>query len=1201
MKKYDKKYILGLDIGISSVGWGMLEVDDDKKPCRIIAVGSRIFSPGEVEKTGDSKAKERREKRGARRISRRREFRVDRVRNLLFEEGYLQGTIKSNIVSEKNNELTEIYSNMIRNYYKTHNTNPYILKTEALDRKLTNDELCIILVHYAKRRGYKSNREDGGDKEAGKVINAIKENEELLKKYRTVSEMYVKDEKFKFRIKNSPNDYKVSVTNEMYADEINKVLDAQILFGLITKNFKDDYIDIWSSRRHYAKGPGGNSLYGGDLIARMTGTCKYDDLPRAPKYAYSTETFVALSKLVNLRYKFNGCNEYISLNCNEISDIMLLAKKQKKISYNTIAKALKKDNVVFKGLQLSKNDYVKVIDEFKKKFGITKDAKVVISTLKDDLLFEYRKIYQNKLLSKVFIELKGYHQLKDLISKCFGKEYFESMCDNYEILDELALISTNYKTDDDIKNYIIKSSILYDEFQENDFIKGLPNFKDHSMLSTDLIKKLIPYLEQGMRYDEALIQICPDYKDINAMKEKNDLLAPIVVNKSIRNQRVIRSLSQTRKVINAIIKKCGLPYAINVETARELAKTMQERNQIKKMQEDHKSDNDKTKEYLVSLGIFNSVDAIKGTDLLKYRLWKEQNEFCAYSLEKITIEELFDKNMVQIDHILPYSRTFNDSILNKTLVKTRYNQLKGNKTPYEWLTKDKWHKFENYINSLDISQKKKDNYLLKDLTSEICREMQNQNLNDTKYISRELASMLKAYLNVDNINVYQGALTAKLRARWGFNRLTHSFISETYYLPKDMKEDIKKDRDNHLHHALDALVIAANNKSLQQKVTLYEKFSRYVDGISKSTLNSMDYDEIVDDENIEYDEETGVVNDVKFRDYIEEEVSKNHIYFSKHNVAQLKFPLPYETFAEEAKIRVYQQDINALKKEIALLHTYSNDEIEDIKVLTPSIAKNKISGAMHEETYYGMKKVGEEIKKTIRKPLENIKLKDLETLPDIQGGSRDIYDAVRTWMDGYENGADALKAHNGKYPINKNDKEQKEIKKLKIYLPYKNTGHFVNGSNVEKGSVQLIEIFKSEDIEDDKLYFVAFDMFDVELLRRFKKGENVDFNVKIEWAQGDKNKVIKYSDLIKEYDLYLSLRKNDLIKAVNRKNEEITAYVVGFTSGMFEVKSKIGDGYDLIGENKIFSKHRTQYCITVSTIKSIKKLSINTLGEINGL
>ena len=178
---YNNKYIMGLDIGISSVGWGLLALDEKDNPYKIIDVGSRIFTPGEVEKTGDSRAKERREKRGTRRVTRRREFRLDRVRNLLYENGYLIGEINSNLVSEKNIELTTIFNNILDKYYKNNNTNPYKLKVKALDEKLSNEELSIILVHYAKKRGYKSNREEESDSDSGKVISAIKENEKIMK------------------------------------------------------------------------------------------------------------------------------------------------------------------------------------------------------------------------------------------------------------------------------------------------------------------------------------------------------------------------------------------------------------------------------------------------------------------------------------------------------------------------------------------------------------------------------------------------------------------------------------------------------------------------------------------------------------------------------------------------------------------------------------------------------------------------------------------------------------------------------------------------------------------------------------------------------------------------------------------------------------------------------------------------------------
>ena len=392
---YDNKYIVGLDIGISSVGWALLALDENDNPYRIIDVGSRIFTPGE-EASGDSKAKARREKRGARRVARRREFRIDRVRNLLYENNYLKGNInEDNVVSEKNLELTKIFNDMITEYYKENNTNPYILKTEALNRKLTNEELSIILVHYAKKRGYKSNREEGtNDKDAGKVLSAIKENEKIMKDnhYETVSEMYIKDSKFKNKIKNGPDDYKVSVTREMYEDEINKVLDSQIKFGLIDNKFKEEYLNIWKSQRHYSEGPGYyyeyidgkreklRSPYGGNLIERMVGKCIFDDNPRTPKRAPSSEIFVGLSKLLNLRYKVDD-KDYVSLTKEQIKEILELSKDKNEVKYSLISKVIGNDNIKFKSLQLSKKEYIKVIDELKKKLDIPKDKRVDINSL----------------------------------------------------------------------------------------------------------------------------------------------------------------------------------------------------------------------------------------------------------------------------------------------------------------------------------------------------------------------------------------------------------------------------------------------------------------------------------------------------------------------------------------------------------------------------------------------------------------------------------------------------------------------------------------------------------------------------------------------------------------------------------------------------------------------------------------------------
>lgn len=1208
---YDNKYIVGLDIGISSVGWALLALDENDNPYRIIDVGSRIFTPGE-EASGDSKAKARREKRGARRISRRREFRIDRVRNLLYENNYLKGNInEDNLVSEKNLELTKIFNDMITEYYKENNTNPYILKTEALNRKLTDEELSIILVHYAKKRGYKSNREEGtNDKDVGKVLSAIKENEKIMKEnhYETISEMYVKDSKFKNKIKNGTDDYKVSVTREMYEDEINKVLDSQIKFGLIDNKFKEEYLNIWKSQRHYSEGPGYyyeyidgkkeklRSPYGGNLIERMVGKCIFDENPRAPKRAPSSEMFVGLSKLLNLRYKVDD-KDYVSLTKEQIKEILEQSKYKNEVKYSLISKVIGNDNIKFKSLQLSKKEYIKVIDEFKKKIDIPKDKRIDINSLNSKEKELYDELYNKVLYSKILFELKGCHELRKIFEKCYGKEEWDNVKDNIDMLDELARLCTNYKTNDDIKNGIENSIVIPNKYSDMEFIDKLPNFKDHLMLSTELIKKLIPIMLEDKRYDEAMEELNYSHSDIYRNKTKHDLLLPINSVSTIRNQRVIRSLSQARKVLNAIIKKYGSPKTINIETAKELAKTVKERRKIEKYQLERKEENDKTKQLLVELGIFTAVDKITSNDLLKYKLWKEQKECCGYSGKKIKIEELFDKNVVQIDHILPYSRTFNDNYLNKTLVFTKENQDKRERIPFEWFgNTDRWDKFESFINSLAMPVKKKDNYLMRNLDFDSARAMRDQNLNDTKYISKELASIIKAYLNVEKVNMYSGSLTAKLRARWGFNRLTHSYISKNYIMPSDMKEDIKKDRDNHLHHAMDALVIASITPSLEQKITLYEKFSRYIDGLTEKQFKNLTEQEIKEYDGTFYNDETGEMDEVSFRKYAREELLKDHITYGKHNVAKLEFPLPYEKFDEEAKLRVYEQNLDILKWNLKAFNTYTNKDIENVRVFTPSLAKPKISGQMHEETYYGMKKDKDDliIYKTLRTPLTKVKRKDLENIPDRLSGSKDIYNALVEWFGDKEKGEDALKAHNGKYPINPNDKEQKEIKKIKLYFEYNDKGHIIRESIVKKEETYQIEILKSYDKNDNRLFFIGYDLLDL------KEFNSKSKKIKLEYAK-DKYVIINKDEKLEKYKVVEILRKNDLVKIINKKNQLGLGYIVGFSGGQLEIKSLIGDGYDLFGENKLFSEKNERYKITVSQIELINKLSINLLGEINGL
>ena len=133
------KYGIGLDCGITSVGFSVMELDEHDEPYRIVKLGSRIFTQAENPKDGASLALPRREARGSRRRLRRHRHRIERIRYLLVQE---------NILSE--DELANLFSGQLSDIY--------MLRTKALDERLTNTEFARVLINLAQRRGFKSNK-----------------------------------------------------------------------------------------------------------------------------------------------------------------------------------------------------------------------------------------------------------------------------------------------------------------------------------------------------------------------------------------------------------------------------------------------------------------------------------------------------------------------------------------------------------------------------------------------------------------------------------------------------------------------------------------------------------------------------------------------------------------------------------------------------------------------------------------------------------------------------------------------------------------------------------------------------------------------------------------------------------------------------------------------------------------------------------
>ena len=253
-----------------------------------------------------------------------------------------------------------------------------------------------------------------------------------------------------------------------------------------------------------------------------------------------------------------------------------------------------------------------------------------------------------------------------------------------------------------------------------------------------------------------------------------DRLSPIP---NLRNPLVQRALSETRHVVNNLIKEYGKMDIIKVEMGRDLKNTSKSRQEMAFAINDNQKKNEAAKEKLSEFGLAHSRQNIR-----KYLLYKEIEEHmspvvCPYTGKTIRINDVLGTgNLFQIEHIIPYSVSLDDSFGNITLCESNFNREKGEKTPYEfyksnsdpllWGGAESWAEIERRAFSLLPYNKAKRFTSTKPLDQEgfISRQ-----LNDMRYISREAKNVLLEIC--DNVQILPGRLTSELRHLWGLNNV----------------------------------------------------------------------------------------------------------------------------------------------------------------------------------------------------------------------------------------------------------------------------------------------------------------------------------------------------------------------------------------------------------------------------------------------
>lgn len=617
-------------------------------------------------------------------------------------------------------------------------------RADALQRALAPEELAAVLIHIAKHRGFKSNskRDRDNKSEGGALLKAIAERGLKSAAYPSFGTMLARDPDFAGQKRNRANQYRLTPLRQDIENETTKIFERQRALGqtAASQELEAKFCAIAFRQR-----PLQDSI-------KLLGKCQLDPSHRrASKFAPSFERFRYLQKLANLRISVPGA-EPRALSDAERQIAIGLMGRNKNISYKKLRKALN-------------------LADYERFEGLSRKAKDPESS--DLGKFEGTALLRETLGEVHWANLTARQpgDLDDAIAAIQFNEMPETI--------EQALGETGLAAAD--------RDCLMDNLGSFARLKGAAH------ISAFACRKLLPHLEAGADYATACR--LSGYDHTAVVGSRLD---------AVNNPVVKKTLRECIRQIEVVIQTFGLPDEIHLEMARDVGKSVEERNAIAKGNDDRRTDRRRRRQQFEELFERQPSD----DELAAFEHWQEQHQRCPYCDHGIDALSLVaSKNDVQIDHILPYSRSGDNSFRNKVLVHTGCNQDKKNRTPFEWFGADKarWEAFETAIEAHNGLHKQKKRNLKNKTFALRESEYRDRHLNDTRYAMRVLRQELRIRFGVLGENerffAVPGAVTAMCRRAWGLDSLK--------------KDNVLADRD----HALDAMVVATVTRSMLQRAT----------------------------------------------------------------------------------------------------------------------------------------------------------------------------------------------------------------------------------------------------------------------------------------------------------------------------------------------------------------------------------------------
>lgn len=902
------KYIIGLDLGINNVGWSVVNAETTE----IKSYGVKKFSTS-------NGASDRRNFRNSRRRLKRKDTRKEDVLKIL------------NGINFPNN--------------LTIDTKLIETRCKGLNEKISKQDITNILAYMAVHRGYIP----FGNEEVSFV--------DLKGKYPCE---YYRD-KLLNSINNKYRAQRETVKNKDNEKEIRKILKTQQeYYPEITNDIIEKLIETLNRKRKFWEGPGGlNSLTSFGRFKTDEDVIKYkeqkDKNPDYEKYIFedligkcevdpdekcaSTGNFYA--------EKFNLLNDFINvsfLSIDEINnkeDFYLTDNKTYKLKETGLNKVfeycLEKENITIKGLL--KDLFATSVNNMSGFRQKDHDPnKPDMSTM--NIYRSVKKIFAKNNANMDIFKLDNIDKYNDIIN------YPMLVPGNVELINMISsMVMSLTENDENALKEAFKSKgkdLRYHALCEK-ILKRACNDMQSLQKNYMQVYKLKDY---GKKSRELFIR---KYEEQN--KDKL-LLNSSFIDDIVASPQVKKTLRQAEKVINEIVKDMkSLPYAIAVESTKEELSGNDKRNMYIAMNKKNKELHDKAEETLKSLGY--DINQITKKKITKIMLYEEFNGLCPYCGKSININSLINGSD-EIEHILPRSDSFNDSLDNRTISCADCNSKKGNKTPLQYLTGSDKESFINRIKSnKNISELKKSNFLFDGDISKYRTRFFNRNLRDTAYATKEL---------IKQINIFNNYLEFKSNSKKILTmstpgQLTHD-IRERYNLEKERDAGQKP-----FHHAVDASIVALlPTTSIGKKILNFQNNDNF--------FISQDSKKIMQDIGTELKYYDTKKDKIEYDDYIKDlktisDTNPKFMYspeVNKEPNKQLFNANMYKLIKKEDKYYKIEQidNIYEPKLDLALLE----------KLFDDSKNETLLCQAQHQDFYSKLKKIYFEYKDSNISPFE---------------------------------------------------------------------------------------------------------------------------------------------------------------------------------------------------------------------------------------